>query len=129
MPYPDQDHKFKPGQSGNPAGHSRSRRISDALSRFIDQKGLGEDLKLVIYAMASGQKHLLKQKVKDPETGKEVWIQRTPELGWLTTLLERTEGKVPDNQENDATNDGPSDAAKEAIARVYRSKHDDTNNE
>jgi hypothetical protein len=39
-PKPPPEHtRWKPGQSGNPAGHSRGRRATDELIRLIEEKG------------------------------------------------------------------------------------------
>jgi hypothetical protein len=35
VPFPSTDHQFKPGQSGNPNGYSRGRRITDELVELI----------------------------------------------------------------------------------------------
>lgn len=42
MPNPQnlKAHEFKPGQSGNPAGYSRGRRLADELARLFEEKGL-----------------------------------------------------------------------------------------
>jgi hypothetical protein len=64
-------HKWQPGQSGNPAGYSRSRRTTDALLRLIDEKGADD-------AIA------------------RVWLKRVLEgdFRYFKELLERTEGKT-----------------------------------
>jgi hypothetical protein len=96
VPFPNQPTQFPPGQSGNPGGYSRGRRITNELVAILEREGVTAEIATVILAMATGKKHLLRQKIRDPETGKDVWFQRTPELGWLNTLLDRTEGKVPE---------------------------------
>ncbi|MGZ3318243.1 MAG: hypothetical protein ACXU95_13180, partial [Isosphaeraceae bacterium] len=35
-------------------------------------------------AMALGKKNMLKRKVKDPETGEEIWFEHTPDIAWFT---------------------------------------------
>src|SRR5208337_4829958 len=54
------------GTSGNPAGYSRGRQISDAIERQIDEKGLDREFGATAIAMALGKKYMLKRKVKDP---------------------------------------------------------------
>jgi hypothetical protein len=46
VPNPEniQPHKWKPGQSGNPAGYSRGRRVTDALIALIEDKGAEKPL-------------------------------------------------------------------------------------
>ena len=56
---------WQPGTSGNPAGYSQGRRISDAMEGLIDELGLQREFGTAAIAMALGKKHLLKQKVTD----------------------------------------------------------------
>lgn len=63
---------WKPGQSGNPKGHSKARRVTDALLKQLD----------------------------DPEIQKrlaEIWVQQAASgnFQFFRELLDRTEGKVP----------------------------------
>ena len=46
MPNPEnvKPHEFKPGQSGNPDGYSRGRRITDRLIKLIEDKQAGDPL-------------------------------------------------------------------------------------
>ena len=37
-------------------------------------------------AMALGKKYMLKRKVKDPETGKEIWVEHKPDIGMVQIL-------------------------------------------
>lgn len=90
---------IKPGEVRNPNGYSRKRRISDGISALIDELGLDREFQMTAILMALGKKHLLKRKVKDPETGKEVWVQLTPDYAWFNALLDRVEGKVPDERQ------------------------------
>lgn len=83
---------FKPGQSGNPAGYSRSRRITDALIRIIENGDVDQELANAILASALGKR------VKDPKTGKFT----KPSLPWMQLLLERVEGKVTQSIEVNA---------------------------
>ena len=58
---------WPPGTSGNPAGYSRGRRISDAIERLIEEMALDREFGATAIAMALGKKYMLKRKVKDPE--------------------------------------------------------------
>ncbi len=82
---------WQPGTSGNPAGYSQGRRISDAMEGLIDELGLQREFGTAAIAMALGQKHLLKQKVTDPETGKDVWVEQKPDLAWFQMIEQRIE--------------------------------------
>ena len=42
MPFPNPETQFPPGQSGNPSGYSRKRRLTDALVKLIEEKGLDD---------------------------------------------------------------------------------------
>ena len=90
---------WQPGTSGNPAGYSQGRRISDAMEGLIDELGLQREFATAAIAMALGQKHLLKQKVTDPETGKDVWVEQKPDLAWFQMIEQRLE---PAAQKRDA---------------------------
>ena len=90
---------WQPGTSGNPAGYSQGRRISDAIEGLIDELGLQREFGTAAIAMALGQKHLLKQKVTDPETGKDVWVEQKPDLAWFKMIVQRIE---PAAQQMDA---------------------------
>ena len=68
------------GTSGNPAGYSRGRRISDAIENQIDEMGLDREFGATAIAMALGYKQMLKQKMNDPETGEEIWVERRPDI-------------------------------------------------
>ncbi len=78
---------WPPGTSGNPAGYSRGRQISDAIERQIDEKGLDREFGATAIAMAVGKKYMLKRKVKDPETGEEIWFEHKPEIAWFNMIL------------------------------------------
>ena len=90
---------WQPGTSGNPAGYSQGRRISDAIEGLIDELGLQREFATAAIAMALGQKHLLKQKVTDPETGEDVWVEQKPDLAWFKTIEQLIE---PAAQQRDA---------------------------
>ena len=79
------------GTSGNPAGYSRGRRISDAIERLIEEMALDREFGATAISMALGNKTMLKQKVKDPETGKDIWVEHTPDIKSFKIILERIE--------------------------------------
>lgn len=75
MPRPDPpaEYRWKPGQTGNPNGHSRGRRVTSALIALIEEKGADK-------ALAA---RWLQEALKgDPK--------------FFAMLLDRVEGKVPD---------------------------------
>ncbi len=78
---------WQPGTSGNPAGYSRGRRISDAIENMIDEQGLERSFAATAIAMALGHKHTLKQLVKDPVTGVDVWVEHQPDLAWFKMIV------------------------------------------
>ncbi len=80
---------WPPGTSGNPAGYSQGRRISDAIENMIDEMKLERSFAATAIAMALGHKHTLKQLVKDPETGEDVWVEHQPDLAWFKTIVPR----------------------------------------
>ncbi len=90
---------WQPGTSGNPAGYSQGRRISDAIENMIDEMELERSFAATAIAMALGHKHTLKQLVKDPETGKDVWVEQKPDLAWFQMIEQRLE---PAAQQRDA---------------------------
>ena len=82
---------WQPGTSGNPAGYSQGRRISDTFEGLIDELGLQREFGTTAIAMALGKKHWLKQKVTDPETGEDVWVEQKPDLAWFKMIVQRIE--------------------------------------
>ena len=80
---------WQPGTSGNPAGYSRGRRISDAIENMIDEQGLERSFAATAIAMALGHKHTLRQLVKDPVTGVDVWVEHKPDLAWFKMIVPR----------------------------------------
>ena len=80
---------WQPGTSGNPAGYSQGRRISDAIENMIDELGLERSFAATAIAMALGHKHTLKQLVKDPVTGVDVWVEHQPDLAWFKMIVPR----------------------------------------
>ncbi len=77
------------GTSGNPAGYSQGRRLSDAIENMIDELGLERSFAATAIAMALGHKHTLKQLVKDPVTGVDVWVEHQPDLAWFKMIVPR----------------------------------------
>jgi hypothetical protein len=72
-PPPPEHSRWKPGQSGNPAGYSRGRRTRDLLRRLIDERGCEEEVALVLVAKALGRTE---------------WLDgREPDLGWWRELM------------------------------------------
>ena len=91
-PKPENLHPpWPPGTSGNPAGYSRGRRISDAIERLIEEMALDREFGATAIAMALGKKYMLKRNVKDPETGEEIWFEHKPDIAWFNMILERIE--------------------------------------
>ena len=48
---------WPPGTSGNPAGYSRGRRISDVIERLIEEMALDREFGATAIAMALGKKY------------------------------------------------------------------------
>jgi hypothetical protein len=96
---PPEGRRWVKGQSGNPTGYSRSRRISDAIGRLLDKHDALEDvLAQVIVGAAIGEQSLLKG--------------RKPDIRFLQLLIERTEGRAaeappPDVSYADIPDDEP----------------------
>ncbi len=90
---------WQPGTSGNTAGYSRGRRISDTFEGLIDELGLQREFGTTAIAMALGKKHWLKQQVTDPETGEDIWVEQKPDLAWFQMIVQRIE---PPAQQVDA---------------------------
>ena len=80
---------WQPGTSGNPAGYSQGRRISDAIENMIDEMKLERSFAATAIAMALGHKHMLRQLVKDPVTGVDVWVEHKPDLAWFKMIVPR----------------------------------------
>src|SRR5271166_6649819 len=78
---------WQPGTSGNPAGYSRGRRISDVIKTQIDELGLTQEFAASAIAVALGYKQILKKNVQDPETGKDIWVELKPDLAWFKLIL------------------------------------------
>jgi len=73
VPFPNDETKFRAGQSGNPAGYSRGRRQTDDLLRLIEEAGATRAIS-------------------------KVWLKAILEgnVAFLREYLDRTEGKSPD---------------------------------
>lgn len=70
-PNPGNLRPFAPGQSGNPAGHSRARRVTAALMALIDERG--------------GERKLAEMWLDAAEAG---------DFKFFKELLDRVEGKL-----------------------------------
>ena len=89
---------WQPGTSGNPFGYSQGRRISDAIERYIDEHGLESAFAETAIAKALGMNHALKQKIIDPETNEETWVELKPDLGWFKLIVQRIEPVINQKQ-------------------------------
>ena len=87
--FPNIEQQFRPGQTGNPEGYSRGRRITDALHRALNKRGLLDDIATTMIAMALGQKI----------------ANRTPDLMWLREVRDMVDGspRLRDRDAPDAT--------------------------
>jgi hypothetical protein len=74
--FPNVAQQFRLGQSGNPDGYSRRRRIADALHRALNKHGLEDEVANTVIAMALGQKI----------------ANRTPDLMWFRELRDMVDG-------------------------------------
>ncbi len=79
------------GTSGNPAGYSRGRRISDVIKTQIEELGLTEEFAASAITTALGYKQILKKNVQDPETGEDIWIELKPDIAWFKLILKLVE--------------------------------------
>ena len=64
---------WKPGESGNPNGHSRQRRVTDAIHKLIEDQNLAPTIGLVVIAKATGDLKVLGN--------------REPDIDWARLLL------------------------------------------
>ena len=111
------------GTSGNPAGYSRGRRISDAIERQIEEMALDREFGATAIAMALVKKYMLKHKVKDPETGDDIWVEHKPDIAWFKMILERIEPVAKQTDDDCSVLDAlPDDDDSELPARVDQSK-------
>jgi hypothetical protein len=83
MPPPPGHTRWKPGQSGNPAGRPKAKPLTDAAVRLLRRKTLGGK-------PVPGGKTVLEALVL-------VWIREAlkGDMNALRQLLERVEGRVP----------------------------------
>lgn len=72
----------KPGEVRNPTGSSKKVRLTKALIKIIDEKGLWEALAQTWLAMALGKHDLLEN--------------RKPEWQWFKELIDRVDGRAPE---------------------------------
>ncbi len=122
-PKPENLHPpWPPGTSGNPAGYSRGRRISDAIERLIEEMALDREFGATAIAMALGKKYMLKRKVKDPETGEEIWVEHKPDIAWFNMILERNEPVAKQTDDSAVLEALGDDDDSELPARVDQSK-------
>ena len=122
-PKPENLHPpWPPGTSGNPAGYSRGRRISDAIERLIEEMALDREFGATAIAMALGKKYMLKRKVKDPETGEEIWVEHKPDIAWFNMILERIEPVAKQTDDSAVLEALGDDDDSELPARVDQSK-------
>jgi hypothetical protein len=111
VPFPNPDTQFKPGQSGNPDGHSKKRRLTSALIKAIETKGLDDPFVMV------GLKEALKGNFR-------FWAYIFDRVdGKVTDKLDVTSGDEPlqpvfeivDNNRNPAKADVPPAAEAERV--------------
>src|SRR5271165_6436948 len=95
---------WQPGTSGNPAGYSRGRRISDVIKTQIDELGLTEDFAASAIAVALGYKQIVKNKVKDRERGKDTWVELKPDLCWFKLIVKIIDPPAQKRDEMDVQN-------------------------
>jgi hypothetical protein len=93
VPFPNPDTQFKPGQSGNPGGHSSGRRLASAIIRLLDEKGLDRDVALTLIAKALGRLDILDSKIPDGKGGFRV-EKRTPDFAWFKQLMDVVDGPL-----------------------------------
>ncbi len=102
--------KWEKGQTGNPGGFSKGRRLSSQISDFLSQPENAELIKKVILGAFLGDKEL----IGTDKNG----VQREPNLAWFEGVMNRIEGKVADKNEISfpAHGDSEVDAALQSLA-------------
>jgi hypothetical protein len=112
--FPNSETQFRPGQSGNPVGYSKRRRLRDALHILIDEEGLDR----AIVSTALGQALGKKASGKDPG--------RAPNLAWFRELRDILGDTPRGGSETD--DDGESEQIDpETAKRLLRAaNHDDS---
>lgn len=78
-------YKWKPGESGNPNGYSRSRRITDRLARLIEDHKFDDEIATAWLGAALGDERLLRG--------------RKPSAAFFAMLLDRIEGPPPTDRD------------------------------
>ena len=81
---------WQPGASGNPAGYSQGRRISDAIENMIDEQGL-PPVRRHGHRYGPGKEALAQAEGDDPVTGRDVWVEQKPDLAWFQMIVQRIE--------------------------------------
>ncbi len=101
---------WKKGQTGNPGGYSKGRRLSSQISEFLNSDENAELIKKVILGAFLGDKEL----IGTDKNG----VQREPNLAWFEGVMNRIEGKVADKNEISfpAHGDSEVDAALQSLA-------------
>ena len=80
---------WPPGTSGNPVEAIAPAGESATPSRgLIEERALDREFPVTAIAMVLGKKYMLKCKVKDPETGEEIWVEHKPDIAWFNMILE-----------------------------------------
>lgn len=82
---------WKKGVSGNPDGHSKSRRLTAALNKLLASDGKADETALILYGAMIGDKALIGMDANGSP--------REPSLEWYREIANRTEGKVADKNE------------------------------
>ncbi len=81
---------WPPGTSGNPAGYSRGRRISDAIVKLIEEMALDRESGATAIAMRRlGAIHFSQvSESRQPRPQLRKWLKPSPpEIGWPHPLL------------------------------------------
>ena len=65
---------------------------------------------------------MLKHKVKDPETGEDIWVERKPDIAWFNLILERIEPVANQTDDSAVLEALEDDDDSELPARVDQSK-------
>jgi hypothetical protein len=110
--FPNVEQQFRPGQTGNPDGYSRGRRIADAVHRALNKRGLLDDLATTMIAMALGQKI----------------ANRTPDLQWFREVRDMVDGspRLRDREAPDAAESTDETIDPAVIERMLAAADPDT---
>ena len=90
---------WQPGTSGNPAGYSQGRRISDAIEGLIDERGLQRRIRHDGHRHGPGQEALAQAEGDRPGNGHLFDLNKKPDLTWFKMIVQRIE---PPAQQIDA---------------------------